>query len=89
MSIRFGGPENIGEVISTIRENDKLFYKIFILLFNGQDKDAYMLIREKFGYSLMDSRLVIHRIQNIYNEKQITNLLKAIIEENPEYAIWI
>lgn len=87
MSIRFGEPENIDEVISTIREDDKLFYKIFILLFNGQDKDAYLLMRKKFDYGLMDSKLVIHRIQNLYNEKQIINLLKAIIEKNPEYIL--
>jgi hypothetical protein len=87
MSIRFGSPDNICEVISEIREDDKLFYKIFSRVYNGDDKEAYKIIRVKFQYSFMDAKRVIHKIKEVYNEKQIVNLLKYICENNPEYTI--
>ena len=87
MSIRIGNPKNIDSVISTIREDDKLFYRIFARVEKDKPKEAYKIIRDKFEYSFMDARMVIHRIKNIYDQKQIINLLKYIEKHNPEYMI--
>lgn len=87
MSIRLGPPDNIIDIISQIRENDELFFKIFIRIHNDDMKGAYSIIRNMSVYGFMDCRYVVARIKEIYNPNQIKALLAYISKENPEYVI--
>jgi len=88
MSIRFGKPKNFNNVVSEIREDDKLFFKIFSRVHNDDEREACKFIRQKYGFGMMDCKMVIHSIKEQLDNNQITNLLKYISEHNPEYAIW-
>ena len=87
MSIRLGRPPRFDSVVEQIREDDKLFYKIFSRVHNDDMKEASLIVRKLSGFGLMDCRMVIHEIKRVYDEKQMVSLLKYIETHNPEFAI--